>query len=79
MVTQSRDIKLISAEFLPSRTAKQLSDSLTKVVKVSARAGFIVCLVMIDMEFVKIKDKFGKVEVDTAAVREHVGEMERGI
>ena len=30
-----------------------------------------------DMEFEKIKDKVGLVEVHTMATREHVGEIER--
>ena len=38
-----------------------------------------VCLVMMDMEFEKIKDDFDRVEVNTTAAREHVGEIERGI
>ena len=76
MVTRSRDIKLISAEFLPSHTAKQLNSSLIKIVKVYARGGFIIRTVMMDMEFVKIKDDFDRVEVNTTASCEHAGEME---
>ena len=34
---------------------------------------------MMDMEFEKIKDEFDRVEVNTTAAREHVGEIERGI
>ena len=78
LVTLSGDIKIISAEFLPSRTAKQLSISLTKIVKVYTRGGCIVRLVVMDMEFVKIKH-FDKMEVNTTAVHENVGEMEQGI
>ena len=70
---------MITAEFLPSCTAKQLSSSLTKIVKVYARGGFIVRLVMMDMEFEKNKDDFDRVEVNTTAAREYVGEIERGI
>ena len=79
LVTRSRDIRLNTAEFLPSRTAKQLSSSLTKIVKIYARGGFTVRLVMMDMEFEKIKDDFDKVVVNTTAAREHVGEIERAI
>ena len=79
LVTLSRKIKMLTAEYLPSRTAKQLSSSLTKIVKVYARGGFIVRLVLMDMEFEKIKDDFDKVEVNTTAAREHVAEIERGI
>ena len=34
---------------------------------------------MMDMEFEKIKDEFDRVEVNTTAAREHVGEIEREI
>ena len=78
-ITRSRDIKLISAEYIPSRTAKQLSSSLTKIVKVYARGGFIVRLVLMDMEFEKIKDEFDHVVVNTTAAREHVSEAEKAI
>ena len=63
LVTRSQDIKLITTEFLPSRTAKQPSSSVTKLVKVYAIGGFIVRLVMMDMVFEKNKDKFDRVEV----------------
>ena len=79
LVTLLRKIKMLTAEYLPSCTAKQLSSSLTKIVKVYARGGFIVRLVLMDMEFEKIKDDFDKVEVNTTAAREHVAEIERGI
>ena len=36
-------------------------------------------LILMDMEFEKIKDDFDKVELNTTAAREHVGEIERGI
>ena len=78
-VTLSRDIRLFTAEFLPSCTAKQLISSLNNIVKFYARGGFVVRLVLMDMEFEKIKHVFDKVEVNTTAAREHVGEIERGI
>ena len=55
LVTCSRDIRMNTVKCLPSRTAKQLSKSLTKIVKVYARGGFIVRLVMMDMEFEKLR------------------------
>ena len=66
-----------TVEFLPSRTAKQLSKSLKKIVKLYTRGGFIVRLVMMDMEFEKIKDEFDTVIVNTTGARDHVGEIER--
>ena len=75
-VTRSQDIKFITAEFPPSRTAKQLSGYPTKVLKVYARGGFTVRLVMMDMEFERMKDEFDRVEVNTTAAREYIREIE---
>ena len=55
LVTRSRDIRMNTVEFLPSCTAKQLSKSLKIIIKVYARGGFIVRLVMMDMEFEKLR------------------------
>ena len=39
----------------------------------------MVCLVLIDMKFKKIKENFTAVEVNTTAAWEHVAEIERAI
>ena len=39
----------------------------------------MVRLVLMDMEFEKIKHVFDKVEVNTTAAKKHIGEIERGI
>jgi len=78
-MTLSRNIRFGTAEYLPSRTAKQLGRSLTKIMKIYALHGFVVRLVLMDMEFEKIKDEVGLVEINTTAAREHVGEIERHI
>ena len=36
-------------------------------------------VVMMDIEFEEIANKIGNIEVNTTAVREHVGEIERRI
>ena len=43
------------------------------------RGGFIVNLVLMDMEFDKIRDVLSMVEVNTTAAQEHVPEIERRI
>ena len=53
LVTLSRDIRLFTAEFLPSCTSKQLSSLLNNIVKFYARGGFVVRLVFMDMDFEK--------------------------
>jgi hypothetical protein len=47
-MTFSRDIRMITAEFIPSRAAAMLSSALTKIVKLYARGGFVVRLVLMD-------------------------------
>ena len=53
LVTLSRDIRVFTAEFLPSLTAKQLSSLLNNIVKFYAHGGFVVRLVLMDMELKK--------------------------
>jgi len=54
-VTYSKKIKFATVEYLPSHTAKQLANSLRKVMFLYARGGFIVRHALMDMEFEKIK------------------------
>ena len=50
-----------------------------KVVYGYARGGFVVNLMLMDMEFDKIKDVLPMIVVNTTAAREHVPEIERQI
>ena len=79
LVTLLLDVRMFTAEFLPSCTTMQLSSSLTKTVKLYARGGFALKVVMVDMEFEKIMHKVGLVKINPTAACEHVGEIERGI
>ena len=66
-------------EHIPSHTAKQLGNSLTKIVNFYSRGGFVVNVVLMDQEFEKIVDEVLKIEINTTASCEHVGEIERAI
>ena len=79
LVTYSISIKYTTAEFTPTQTAGQLSKCLMKVVYGYARGGFVVNLMLMDMEFDKIRDVLPMVEVNTTAAQEHVPEIERRI
>ena len=79
MVTQSRDIHMLMAKVLPNRRAPVLGRAITNVCRHYYRGGFIVRLVLMDMEFEKIKEDFTAVEVNTTAAREHIGEIKRAI
>jgi hypothetical protein len=78
-VTLSRGISLVTIKFLPSRTAKQLANGIEHVARIYGRAGFIVQISMMDMEFEKLKDLLSNIALNTTATQEHVGEIERKI
>ena len=66
-------------EHIPSRTANQLGSSLIKIVNFYTRRGFFVNVILMDQEFDKIVDEVPKLEINTTAAREHVGDIERAI
>ena len=78
-VTLSRDIKLITLEFLPSRTVPMLCDTLKKTLVIYRRGGFVVRTCLMDMEFEKLVNEMDEVVINTTAAREHVGDVERCI
>ena len=80
LVTLSRGIKFRTTEHVPRRTAKQLSKSLKRVIRLYNRGGFAVQTILMDMEFDKVAPHLeGDVVVNTSAAREHVAEIEREI
>ena len=79
LVAYSRSIKFTTTEYIPTRTAGQLAKLLMKVVYGYARDGFVVNLMLMDMEFEKVKDEPPLVEVNTTAAREHLPQIERRI
>ncbi len=70
---------MATVEQLPFCTATQLSNSLLKIVRLYARAGFIVHIIMMDQEFDKVKDTCMMVKLITTTAREHAGEIKRYI
>ena len=70
--TLSRDIIFGTAEHVPYRTAKQLAESLTKVVKLYAKGGFVVRNVLMDGEFEKVKLEIILIELNISVARELV-------
>ena len=56
--------------------AQQLAKSLKKIVKLYALGRFVVCTVLMDREFEKIKPEV-ELDINISAAREHVGENER--
>eukprot|EP00804_Cyclotella_cryptica_P009645 CCRYP_011211-RA/>CCRYP_011211-RA protein AED:0.13 eAED:-0.02 QI:0/-1/0/1/-1/0/1/0/116 len=78
-VTLSRGIKLLTIEFLPSRTGNQLHDSLQTVARLYRRGGFLIKMCPMDMEFKPIKDFLKDMPNNTTTTREHVADVECSI
>ncbi len=79
LVTSLQGISLVTIEYLISRTAKRLIDTLERVILIYRKAGFIVQTALIDMEFEKLRDKLPNITLNTTAAQEHVGEIKRKI
>jgi hypothetical protein len=79
LVTSSQGISLVTIEYLKSRTAKGLIDTLERVIRIYGKAGFIVQTALMDMEFKKLRDKLPNIILNTTAAQEHVGEIKRKI
>ena len=77
--TYSREIRFTTGEFLPRQTARQLANSLKKLLYLYARGSFIVQLCIMDREFEPVRDLVPLVEINTTATREHAGLIKRRI
>ena len=79
LTTLSQKLQLDTVEQLLSRTAIQLSNSLTKIVKLYAQPSYIVQVIMMDQEFNKVEDACNTVEMNTTAARKHIGRIKQYI
>ena len=79
-ITMSRKIRFITVQYVPRRTASELSNALKQTLSVYKRAGFICQLGLMDGEFDKVKERMSNLlEINTTAKNEHVSEIERKI
>jgi hypothetical protein len=79
LVSVARGLNLVTAKFMPSRTAKQLAAGITRMIDLYARGGFQVGTVLIDNEFEKLQNLVPILAINTMAAKEHVPEVERKI
>jgi hypothetical protein len=79
LVSVARGLNLVTAEFTPSRTAKQLALGITWMIDLYARGGFQVGTVLMDNEFEKLQNCVPILAINTTATKEHVPEVERKI
>ena len=77
LTTLSRKIKFLAVEHIPPHTAEHIRSLLTKIVNIYTRGGFLVRVVLIDMDFEKVSDDLELVQVNTTAAREHVGKIDQ--
>jgi hypothetical protein len=79
LVSMARGLSLVTAEHMPTRTAKQLVAGIVRVMDLYLRGGFQVGTVLMDNEFEKLWNLVPVLAVNTTATKEHVPEVERRI
>ena len=71
-ITLSRQIRFVTAQSRPRRTAKLLCNALRETVKLYKRAGFIVLTFLMDNEFEPIKEMMSDtLVINTTAKNKH--------
>ena len=63
-ITSAIKLKFVTVDHTPSRTANQKSKSLNKFIKLYGRVGFIIHAILMDMEFDRMAELLGNVEVN---------------
>ncbi len=79
LVSVARGLNLVTAEHVPTRTAKQLAVGIVRVMDLYSRGGFQVGAVLMDNEFEKLRNLVPVLAVNTTAAKEHVPEVKRRI
>ncbi len=72
----ARGLNLVTTKFTPSRMAKQLAASITRMMDLYARKGFQVGTVLMDNKLEKLQNLVPIRAVNTTAAKEHVPEVE---
>ena len=76
LVSMARGLNLVTAEHMPTRTAKQLAAGIVRVMDLYSRGGFQVGMVLMDNEFKKTPNLVPVLAVNTTVAKEHVPEVE---
>ena len=79
LMTLSRRIRLTTVEHIPGRRARVLADSLKKIIRIYARCGFMVNLILMGQEFDDIVDRIGMAIVNKCATNEHMTDAARNV
>ena len=79
LVSQSRGLNLLTAEFLPTRTTKSLAARIHQICHLSAQGGFAVRTVFVDNKIEKLRPLVSGLNINTTAAKDHVPEIVRRI
>ncbi|KAL7525010.1 hypothetical protein ACHAWF_001172 [Thalassiosira exigua] len=74
LTTFSRRIRMITAQYNPSKMTKQSASCLTK--DVYTRGGYTINVILMDQEFDKVEELIPQVKCNTSAAREHITDIE---
>ena len=82
LVSLGRRTRLVTIQFVPRRTSKELANVIVNIIKLyaNARAGFVCQTALMDGEFEKVRDELlDKIVVNICSKNEHVPDIERKI
>jgi hypothetical protein len=79
LVTLSRNIKFVTVEHLPVRTANTLVKHIERVLHVYGHGGFSVRVILMDGKFEKIKGLLHNRECNTTAAKEYMSQTKQMI
>ena len=73
-------MRFVTAQFVPRRTAAELSNVVKETINLYRRAGFVWQTALVDGEFDKLVSKLSdQIVVNVCSKNEHVGEIEAKI
>ena len=73
MMISARKLKFVTVKHISSQTAKQLNKSLNKVINLYGRCGFVIRVILKDMEVDKMAELLVNVEDKISEARENEG------
>ncbi len=79
LVSVARGLNLVTAEHMPTKTAKQLAAGIVHVMDLYSCGGFQVGMVLMDNKFEKLWNLVPVLAVNTTAAKEHIPKVKRRI
>jgi hypothetical protein len=79
VVSMARGLNLVTAEHMPTRTAKQLAADIVRVMDLYSRGGFQVGMVLMGNKFEKLRNLVPVLAMNMTATKEQVPKVKRRI